>query len=112
MANKKPGSQNIEPLYKRKVFWQSVIAAILFPAIMLPTYLNIQILPEIALVLVIIYLAAISITVFWSLSNFLSDIVQKCFTWQSAVPLMFSGLATYTLFAATYGWWPFLPLAV
>ena len=108
----KNGSSGQKPFLKRAVFWQALIAVLLFPLLSLQRYINIELSPSVALVLVLVYLTVVVITVFWSLSNFLSDIVQKMFSWQSVVPLVLSLCATYTLFAATYGWWPFLPNAI
>jgi len=99
------------PFHKRMVLWQSVIAALMYPVLMLNRVLGLNLNPNVAFVLVIIYLGVVVVSSFWSLCFFLTEVMQKQLKWYYAIPVVLSGIATYTLFAATYGWWPFAALS-
>ena len=109
MNRKPPVPKRVKkPFLKQAVFWQSAASLLLYPLASLPgKVLQMDLGAAFGMILVILYLAGIVVTVFWSLSNFLSDIVARSFSWQSVAPLVLSGISAYIMYAAMYGFWPF-----
>jgi hypothetical protein len=98
-----------KPFYRCAVFWQSVASLFLFPLAALPGRIpGVEWGELFVLALLLVYLLGVIVSVFWSMTRMISDIMAKSFdVMTSLVPMLFSGVSAYILFAAGYGWWPF-----
>lgn len=103
---------NEKPYYKQPVLWQSAASLLLYPLfIYIPSRLSLAANEGVAVAAVLIYLGCIFVSSFWSLSHFLSRVMQKQISYKTVLPLVFTAISLYTLIAMLNGYWPFLAMA-